>query len=72
MVGQPFKAGIWSRGLKPSATLSRHSVTTLHSNPPIFRQHLTIFHASAVRNEATSKLRPDKTSTTVWPAKCAG
>ena len=69
MVAQPFKAGIWSRGLKPSATLSRHSVTTLHSNPPKLRQHFTIFHASAVRNEATSKLRPDKTSTTVWLAK---
>ena len=28
MVGQPFKAGVhWIRGLKPSATVSRHAVT---------------------------------------------
>ena len=31
-VGQPFKAGIWCRGLKPSATISRHSVTNTKVN----------------------------------------
>ena len=34
MVGQPFKAGwrlgVLTRGLKPSATLSRHSVTNAY------------------------------------------
>ena len=30
-VGQPFKAG-WCRGLKPSATISRHSVTNTKVN----------------------------------------
>ncbi len=34
MVAQPFQAGVhWIRGLKPSATISRHSVTETDSKP---------------------------------------
>ena len=38
MVAQPFKAGVhWIRGLKPSATISRHSVTETVSKLAKFR-----------------------------------
>ena len=34
MVAQPFKAGVhWIRGLKPSATISRHAVTNPNAKP---------------------------------------